>query len=203
MEINRKDHWENIYHTKKPHQVSWSQESPETSLAFIGSFGEDKTAKIIDVGGGDSNLADHLLRKGYKNITVLDISEKALEKAKKRLGEKAKLITWINSDITQFSPNTIYDVWHDRASFHFLTQKKQIETYVNTVNKCVKRNLILATFSKNGPQRCSGLEITKYSEQSLSETFKFGFKKTSCLLEDHETPFQTKQNFLFCGFKKI
>ena len=203
MEFNRKDHWENVYETKNPNQVSWTQKSPKTSLAFIQSFGLDKSAKIIDVGGGDSNLVDHLLEGGYLNITVLDISEKALEKAKKRLGEKADIVTWVVSDITTFVPSTTYDLWHDRAAFHFLTQKEQIKTYIHTANKYVKEYLIIATFSKKGPQKCSGLEISQYSEESLSNSFNSSFIKKSCLLEGHKTPFETIQNFLFCAFKKI
>tara|TARA_B100001093_G_scaffold304405_1_gene290268 strand:- start:1887 stop:2498 length:612 start_codon:yes stop_codon:yes gene_type:complete len=203
MQINHKEHWEKVYKTKKSDEVSWIQKIPSTSLALIKSLKLNKTANIIDVGAGDSNLVDYLLDEGFKNLTVLDISSRAQDRAKKRLGEKAKLVKWITSDITEFSPNTFYDLWHDRASFHFLTKKKQIETYVNTVNKYVKGNLILATFSKNGPQKCSGLQITQYSDKSLNEIFKFGFKKTSSLIEDHQTPFGTKQNFLFCGFKKI
>ena len=203
MECNRKDHWENVYESKKPNQVSWTQKSPKTSLAFIQSFGLDKSAKIIDVGGGDSNLVDHLIENGYLNVTVLDISEKALEKAKKRLGAKADIVSWIVSDITKFVPCVVYDLWHDRAAFHFLTQKKQIETYIGTVNKYVKKYLILATFSKNGPQKCSGLEISQYSEECLSDKFNNSFKKIFCMVEDHQTPFDTQQNFLFCSFKKI
>lgn len=203
MERNRKDHWENVYETKNPNLVSWTQKSPKTSLAFIQSFGLDKSAKIIDVGGGDSNLVDHLLEEGYLNVTVLDISKKALEKAKKRLGEKANIVTWIVSDITTFVPSTTYELWHDRATFHFLTKKEQIKTYICTVNKYVKEYLIIATFSKKGPHKCSGIEISQYSEESLSNSFNFSFIKKYCLLEDHKTPFETIQNFLFCAFKKV
>lgn len=202
MKTNRKNHWETVYETKNPDQVSWTQETPKTSLEFIHSFGLNKAAKIIDVGGGDSKLVDHLLHVGFKNITVLDISEKALEKAKKRLGEKAKNVNWIVSDITTFVPKTSFDVWHDRAVFHFLTTPEDIEKYVTIVTKTVTGYLIMGTFSENGPTKCSGLEIKQYNEEKLTTVFKKEFEKTACIIEDHKTPFDTIQNFLFCSFKK-
>ena len=202
MEPNRKTHWESVYETKDPNQVSWTQERPATSLELIHSFGLKKSAKIIDVGGGDSKLVDHLLKEGFENITVLDISAKALEKAKKRLGDKAKKVTWIACDITQFTPQTTYDLWHDRAAFHFLTKAEHIKKYTATAKKFVSGFLAIATFSEKGPTKCSGLDITQYSEETLSLTFKDGFDKVSCALEDHQTPFNTTQNFLFCSFKK-
>src|SRR5450631_1793514 len=130
MDKNIKNHWEKIYETKSPEQISWTQNVPKTSLDFIHSFGLTKTAKIIDVGGGDSKLVDYLLDEGYENITVLDISDKALDRAKTRLGENAKKVKWIASDITEFQPDTAYDVWHDRATFHFLTTHEQILRYL-------------------------------------------------------------------------
>jgi len=202
MKTNRKNHWETVYETKNPDQVSWTQETPKTSLEYIHSFGLNKDAKIIDIGGGDSKLVDHLLHAGFKNITVLDISEKALEKAKKRLGEKAKNVNWIVSDITTFVPETSFDVWHDRAVFHFLTTPEDIEKYVTIVTKTVTGYLIMGTFSENGPTKCSGLEIKQYNEEKLTTVFKKEFKKTACIIEDHKTPFDTIQNFLFCSFKK-
>ena len=142
-----KQHWETVYETKTPEQVSWTQETPQTSLDFIQSFGLSKSAKIIDVGGGDSNLVDCLIEKGYDNITVLDISGKAIERAKKRLGDKSNKITWIESDITQFVPETSYDIWHDRATFHFLIDNKQINTYKTLVNNHVSGFMCIGTFS--------------------------------------------------------
>ncbi len=203
METDRKNHWETVYETKTPDQVSWTQEIPKTSLEFIHSFGLEKTAKIIDIGGGDSKLVDHLLDEGFENITVLDISEKALEKAQKRLGDKAKKVTWIVSDITKFKPKTTFDVWHDRAAFHFLTTPEQIEKYKETATNAVNGFLIIGTFSENGPTKCSGLEIKQYTEEQLTATLIQGFEKISCITEDHETPFDTIQNFLFCSFKKV
>ncbi|MEM0516953.1 class I SAM-dependent methyltransferase [Aequorivita flava] len=200
--MNKKTHWDTVYETKSPDQVSWTQAIPETSLNFIKSFKLDKTAKIIDVGGGDSKLVDYLLDEGFENITVLDISAKALKKAQDRLGEKAKKVCWIVSDITAFEPETVYDLWHDRAAFHFLTNPQQIEKYKKTINTAVKNYLVIGTFSEKGPLKCSGLEITRYSHENLVAEFKDTFKKISCLTEDHKTPFKTFQNFLFCSFKR-
>ncbi len=202
MTLDRKKHWETVYDTKNPDQVSWTQETPKTSLEFIRSFGLQKSAKIIDIGGGDSKLVDYLLDEGYTNITVLDISAKALEKAKIRLGEKAKKVKWIVCDITEFDPTMTFDLWHDRATFHFLTTHEQKRKYIETARKLVNGFLTLGTFSKTGPEKCSGLEINQYDEDELSSTFKNGFDKIKCVTEDHQTPFGTKQNFLFCSFKR-
>ena len=202
MNADRKKHWETVYETKSPDEVSWTQEIPKTSLAIIDSFGLDQSAKIIDIGGGDSKLVDHLLNQGFTNITVLDISEKALEKAKLRLGEKAKMITWIVSDILEFEPADTYNVWHDRAAFHFLTTEKEIEKYQSIVEKAASEFLVIGTFSENGPLKCSGLEISQYSEEKIAAIFKNNFDKIDSVLEDHQTPFGTTQNFLFCSFRK-
>jgi len=202
MSIESKQHWEHIYSTKRPDEVSWTQDAPKTSLDFIHSFDLAKNAAIIDVGGGDSKLADYLLKEGFTNITVLDISEKALERAKKRLGVKAKKIKWIVSDITEFQPKEAYDVWHDRATFHFLTTSPEIKKYLHTAEVAVKGYLTLGTFSTNGPKKCSGLKIKQYNEAQLKKQLSHGFKKIKCITEDHTTPFNTQQNFLFCSFKR-
>lgn len=199
---DNKNHWENIYETKNPDQVSWTQKKPQTSLDFIHSFGLGKEAKIIDIGGGDSNLVDFLLEEGYKNITVLDISAKALEKAQQRLGNNADKVKWLVTDITAFKPAETYDIWHDRAAFHFLTTPEQISTYIDIARKSITGYLVLGTFSKNGPAKCSGLDIQQYDETSLSEKFRENFEKIQCITEDHITPFKTTQNFIFCSFKK-
>lgn len=203
MDTERKTHWETVYETKNPNEVSWTQEIPKTSLDFIKSFGLSKTAKIIDIGGGDSKLVDFLIEEGFENISVLDISKKALDKAKLRLGDKAQKVNWIVSDITQFEPNTTYDVWHDRATFHFLTTPEQISKYIETAQKSITGYLIIGTFSENGPKKCSGLDIRQYNETTLSNELKTGFEKINCVTEDHKTPFGTSQNFLFCSFKKV
>ena len=202
MENDRKAHWETVYETKSPEQVSWTQEKPQISLDFVHSLGVDKKANIIDVGGGDSKLVDFLLDEGYERITVLDISSKAIQRAKKRLGERADKVKWVVSDITEFEPMETYDVWHDRAAFHFLVAPDQIERYLNIVQIAVSGFLVLGTFSDKGPKKCSGLEVVQYNEEKMAALFKDRFDKIKCLTEDHTTPFGTVQHFIFCSFKK-
>lgn len=201
MQKNKK-YWDSIYTTKSSNEVSWTQEIPKTSLDFIHSFKLKKDARIIDVGGGDSKFVDFLIEEGFENVTVLDISSAALEKAKQRLGEKAKKVIWIVSDVTEFQPDTTFDVWHDRATFHFLTLDNQIVKYLNTLRKAVSGYLIVGTFSEDGPEKCSGLNIKQYSEKTLTNELQNGFEKIRCLTEDHTTPFGSMQNFLFCSFKR-
>ncbi len=198
----KKEHWNIVYTTKRPDEVSWTQETPKTSLDFIHSYGLPKTASIIDVGGGDSKLVDYLLDEGYENITVLDISDKALERAKARLGKKSEKVKWVVSDVTEFQPGTTYDVWHDRATFHFLTTTEQISKYLSIARNAVRGYLTIGTFSENGPKKCSGLEIKQYTETQLQGQLAEGFSKIRCITEDHITPFNTAQNFLFCSFKR-
>ena len=199
-----KKHWDTIYTTKQANEVSWTQEVPETSLNFIHAVDLPKTASIVDIGGGDSKLVDYLLQEGYENITVLDISEKALDRAKLRLGEKANKVNWVVSDITTYQPQTAFDFWHDRATFHFLTTDEQIVKYLSTARKAVKPKgfVTIGTFSTEGPKKCSGLDIKQYSETTLTKQLNKGFKKIRCITEDHTTPFNTQQNFVFCSFEK-
>ncbi|MFD1095614.1 class I SAM-dependent methyltransferase [Salegentibacter chungangensis] len=201
---DRKQHWEEVYDKKKLTEVSWYQPIPETSLDFIEGFRLQKDAKIIDVGGGDSFLVDHLLERGYTNITVLDISAKAIERAKQRLGEKAGKVTWIVSDAAEFQPEEQYDVWHDRAAFHFLTEEPKIESYLENLKKGVKPGgyVVLGTFSEKGPEKCSGLFIHQYSKEEMSGLFREGFKMLKCINVDHKTPSEKIQNFTFCSFRK-
>jgi len=202
MEIDRKNHWETVYENKQANEVSWTQENPKTSIDFIHETHLGKTTRIIDIGGGDSKLVDYLLNEGYENITVLDISAKALERAKKRLGKNAEKVQWIVSDITEFKPETTYDIWHDRATFHFLTTAEQVKTYEEITKKWVTSFLIIGTFSENGPKKCSGLDIKQYSEKELESQFSNHFNKLKGVTEDHITPFETTQNFTFCIFQK-
>ncbi len=202
MNSERKLHWDKVYETKTPDQVSWTQEVPKTSLDFINSFILDRSANIIDIGGGDSTLVDNLLDLGFENISVLDISVRAIEKAKVRLGPKAEKVNWIVSDITEFEPQAKYEVWHDRATFHFLTEADQIKKYLETARNSISGYLILGTFSDNGPTKCSGLDINQYNETALTALLENGFDRLRCITEDHITPFETKQNFLFCSFKR-
>lgn len=202
---NKKTHWENVFATKQTNEVSWTQEYPKTAMDYLENLNLSKTANIIDVGGGDSNLVDALLEKGYQNIWVLDISGFALERAKKRLGDKAHLVHWVVSDITTFKPEVTFDFWHDRAVFHFLTEEESINKYVAIIGNSINQNgnFLLGTFSENGPLKCSGLEIKQYSENNMIDTFKEHFETEICFTENHTTPFNTTQNFQFCGFKKI
>ena len=202
---DRKNHWETVFQTKDTTKVSWYQPVPETSLKLIEKLHLPKTAKIIEVGSGDSYLGDFLLERGYSEITLLDISEKALETIQKRLSAKAEQITFLATDVTSFSTTETYALWHDRAVFHFLTQISDIQKYVKNVSEKLVSGgyLILGTFSTNGPDMCSGLHVRQYSEKELTNIFSKGFKKIECFSEVHQTPSGTRQNFLFFVFQRI
>jgi len=202
--MNAQHHWDRIYRDKPPDQLSWTEDVPYTSLAFIHSFQLDKEARIIDVGGGESRLVDCLLEMGFRNITVLDISREALLRTQMRLGEKAALVEWVVADIAEFRPAHPYDVWHDRATFHFLTTGGQVARYLAHARCSVPAGgfLVIGTFSENGPERCSGLPVHQYNERELTAELRKGFDKIRCITEDHRTPFDTLQNFLFCSFKR-
>jgi ubiquinone/menaquinone biosynthesis C-methylase UbiE len=203
--FDRKNHWEKIYSKNESEEVSWYQPVPSTSLEFLKQFNIPVSAKIIDIGGGDSFFVDHLLKMGYKDITVLDISEAALSRAKKRLGRQSKRVKWIVADAVTYKPTEKYDFWHDRAAFHFLTQEKEIENYIDTVQKSINPAglLVIGTFSEQGPNKCSGIEIRQYSESSMTDILKKFFIKIKCITVDHKTPFNTIQNFIFCSFRKL
>jgi SAM-dependent methyltransferase len=202
--MERKLHWENVFSTKTEKEVSWYQQYPQTSIDFITALHLPLDAKIIDVGGGDSYLIDTLLDLGYTNLTLLDISSGAVEKIKTRLGVKASNVTFIVSDILDFNPSELYDFWHDRACFHFLTANNQIDRYVEIVDQALADDgkLFIGTFSENGPKKCSGLDIRQYNEASLRLLFERDFNLKGCFAEDHQTPFDTIQKFLFCGFER-
>lgn len=201
---DKKQHWEKIYKTKALKDVSWYQPVPETSLDFIRQFNVPLTARIIDIGGGDSLFVDYLLAAGYRDITVLDISEAALERAKQRLGKNAARVKWIAADASAFTPPEQYDFWHDRAAFHFLTRESEINGYIKALKKGIKPDgiLVLGTFSEQGPTKCSGVEIKQYSETSMTERVKKLFDKIRCITVDHITPFESIQHFIFCSFRK-
>ena len=204
--INRKLHWEKIYSEKNFSELSWYQKRPVASLNFIKKFKLSKNSKIIDIGGGDSFFVDSLLDLGYKDITVLDISETSLIKAQNRLGkERSKYIKWINADVAKFKPDEKYDLWHDRAAFHFLTDEPDIKKYIKTVKDHVKPEgyLLIGTFSEKGPEKCSGLKIKRYSENTMSERLINFFNKIKCITVNHKTPFNTIQNFIFCSFQRL
>lgn len=202
--IERKKHWETIYQTKVLSEVSWYQPTPVTSLDFFQQLEIPLTAKIIDIGGGDSFLVDHLLELGYRNVSVLDISETAIERVKQRLGERAKDVKWIVSDVADFQPEITYDCWHDRAAFHFLTKDAEVEKYIQTASTAITPDgvMIIGTFSEQGPKKCSGIDIRQYSETTMTRLFSSYFQKITCITTDHPTPFNTTQNFVFCSFQK-
>lgn len=200
-----KAHWENLYKTKNLAEASWYQPTPGVSLDFFSDLVIPTSAAIIDVGGGDSYLVDHLLRLGYTDITVLDISETAIQKAKLRLGKNSEKVNWVVADITEFSTDKKFDCWHDRATFHFLTRQEEIAKYLSVAQKQItdEGKMIIGTFSVSGPDKCSGLPVKQYSEQSLSAIIKKWFYKIKCITIDHLTPANKHQNFLFCSFQKI
>lgn len=200
-----KDHWEKVYNTRQMNEVSWYQQTPTDSLLFFRQLNIPRSASVIDIGGGDSLLADHLLELGYDNITVLDISEAAINRAKVRLGNKAQKVKWIVSDVLKLDTDIKYECWHDRAAFHFLTTASEVETYLSIAQKHLQPEgkLIMGTFSNAGPEKCSGLPVKQYNEASLSSTLQKWFSKIKCITTDHITPFRTVQNFLFCSFKKL
>ncbi len=204
MNINLENHWQEVYHKKNENEVSWFQKTPKISLEFISSLNLNLNSKIIDVGGGESRLVDNLLDLGYTNVSVLDISSKSIEKTKKRLGLRSKLVNWIVSDINDFKPKYKYDLWHDRAAFHFLKNRFEINNYVKLLKSYlnVDADLIIATFSENGPLKCSGLEVSRYSKNSISNLFKNDFNLIESKISIHNTPFDTTQEFLFTKFKK-
>lgn len=203
MDKQLKEHWETIYQTKQPNEVSWTQEVPTVSLAFVHQFKVPKSARIIDIGGGDSKLVDWLLKEGYTHVSVLDISSAAIQRAKMRLGTESDKVTWIISDILDFRPSEKYDLWHDRAAFHFQTNPIHINQYLEIVKNAVEGMVIIGTFSPDGPKKCSGLDIQQYDENGMKEKFENNqFKNVECKREDHITPSGVVQNFVFCSFLK-
>jgi len=202
--MEKQSHWESIYSRKQPHELSWTQDYPRASLDFIHQARLGPEAHIIDIGGGDSRLVDCLIQEGFRNVTVLDISAAALARARARLGEGATLVKWVVSDILEFQPEEVYDFWHDRATFHFLLTEAEVRSYVNRARAATRDGgaMAIGTFSKEGPQKCSGLEVRQYSEEALTECLDGGFQKIKCITEDHRTPFGTTQNFLFCSFRR-
>lgn len=201
--FDRKEHWEHIYSTKQLHEVSWYEPTPATSLEFLSLFNLPKDAKIIDVGGGDSLFVDNLLDLGYNDVTVLDISAAALERAKKRLGDRAIRVKWIVADAANFKPEDTYDFWHDRAAFHFLTDENDVKRYVSTIAGSITPEgiFVIGTFAEDGPTKCSGIEIRQYSEAALLNILGEHFEKVECRDIEHTTPFNTVQKFIFCSFR--
>ena len=201
-----KAHWEKIYTSKAPDQVSWYQVQPQLSLDLIRRTGVDKPAQIIDVGGGASALVDHLLADGFEHVSVLDISSTALAVAKSRLGPQANDVTWIDANITQAQlPPAHYDVWHDRAVFHFLTDPEDRRKYVEVATRAIKPggHVIIASFASDGPMQCSGLDVMRYSPTALHHEFGEDFELIESHDETHNTPFGTQQKFVYCYCRKL
>ena len=199
MSETRRMHWQRVYDEKMPAEVSWYQPVPDKSLQLIRGTGLARNEPVLDVGGGASTLVDHLHADGYTDITVMDISGRALELARARLGESADAMNWIESDVTAFEPQRRYALWHDRAAFHFLTDATDRDMYIDVAERALKPGgyLVLATFGPEGPERCSGVEIRRYGIEQLQELFGGGFKLRGYELEQHITPMGSTQEFLY------
>lgn len=199
--MNTEKHWEHIYRSKAPNAVSWYRQHLETSLALIQKAAPQRSASIIDVGAGEATLVDDLLAAGYQNATVLDVSQTAIEVTKSRLGARAEQVHWIVADILtcDFVSNA-YDIWHDRAVFHFLTANEQRAAYVRQVARAVKPggHVLVGTFGPDGPKTCSGLDVVRYDAESLHAEFGVRFQMMDSVKEMHDTPFGTTQQFLYC-----
>lgn len=199
--MDTKAHWERVYTEKAPDEVSWFQPNADLSLQLIRNIGGPKTARIIDIGGGASTLVDGLLSEGFENLAVLDLSESALGAARQRLGARADDVDWIEADVTKahFAPNS-FDIWHDRAVFHFLTHEADRQAYIEQVLKTVRPggHVIVATFAEDGPEQCSGLPVMRYSSGALHDTFGPVFDLVHHEREIHHTPFGTTQAFTYC-----
>ncbi len=203
--MQAEDHWNKVYETKASDNVSWFQEHAEQSLRLIRATGVPTSASIIDVGGGASTLVDDLLLNGYTSLSVLDLSAKALAAARQRLGARANEVEWITADITHAAlPVHTYDVWHDRAVFHFLTTPEQRRAYVDTVLRALKPggHVIVATFAEDGPLQCSGLPVMRYSPKGLHTEFGAPFTLLQHEQEEHHTPSGAVQRFVYCYCRK-
>jgi len=201
--MDNKKHWENIYQKKEIDGVSWYQKVPIESLQLIKKYSISNSDKIIDIGCGKSFLADNLLELNYTDISLVDISSNALKEVKDRLQNKS--LNFIETDILNFNSNDKYDIWHDRAVFHFITKDKEIEKYISICNEYINKDgiLIIGTFAEDGPLKCSGLEIKRYSVNQLANLFKKNFELVKGFKLLHKTPFETQQSFSFCVFRKF
>jgi len=198
----RAAHWEAVYAVKGEREVSWFQESPSPSLELIALAGAVPVSAIVDIGGGASRLVDALLTAGYTNLTVLDLSDAALAASRARLGVAGHGVDWIVADVTGWQPTRTYDVWHDRAAFHFLNAPEEQAAYVACVRRAVKPggHVVIGTFAVDGPEKCSGLPVTRHSADSIAALLGAGFKLTDHRRHEHATPWQSVQNFQFSSF---
>ncbi|MBM3642362.1 MAG: class I SAM-dependent methyltransferase [Alphaproteobacteria bacterium] len=198
-------HWENIYATKRESEVSWFEEIPAQSLELLELVGAQPSSAIIDIGGGASRLVDSLLTKGFQNVTVLDLSSAALDVARARLGDKADAVKWIVADATAWRPKETYDIWHDRAAFHFLTSAKEQRAYVQRLKQAVKPGgyVIIGTFALDGPDKCSGLPVARHSAETLGALLGADFTLVDSRRHQHETPWHAVQKFQFSAFRRV
>ncbi len=201
----RASHWENVYATKAETEVSWFQENPATSLRMIADAGGASDSRIIDVGGGASRLVDALLEQGFRSLAVLDISAAALETAKKRLGAASANVDWIVADVTKWTPTKTYDIWHDRAAFHFLTEPADRDAYIDRLRSATAPpgQVIIGTFALDGPEKCSGLPVQRYSSTSLAAVLGGSFELADSYTEVHRTPWASTQSFQFSRFRRV
>lgn len=203
--MDRKAHWDGVYRAKAPDQLTWFQPRPETSLRLIEEANLGPEARIIDVGGGTSTLTENLLEAGYRELTVLDVSAAALEVSGQRLAGRAAEIEWIEADVTRFEPSRQWDLWHDRAVFHFLIDPEDVRAYRVSMLRALAKNgqAVIATFGPQGPTRCSGLDVQRYGAESLSEAVGPEMELVESRLDDHVTPTGASQQFLFCRFRRL
>ena len=203
-DASRQSHWENVYASKRENEVSWFQESPAPSLALIAEVRATPGSAIIDVGGGASRLVDHLIDRGFHDVTVLDLSAAALEASKARLGERAGSAQWLVADVTTWEPSRTYDIWHDRAAFHFLTEERDRAGYIERLKQGLKigGHAIIATFAPDGPEKCSGLPVARYDGASLARTLGAAFKLLHTQRHEHATPWDSRQIFQFSVFRR-
>lgn len=213
-DFNRQAHWERVYSEKQSTEVSWFQQRPHQSLELIKATGVNTSARIIDIGGGASTLVDYLLDAGYKNLSVLDISQSAIEQAKSRIDNnvnmRSSMVNWIAQDVTKLdislqASGIPFDVWHDRAVLHFLTDEADRAHYVQAMLRTLKPggHAIIATFNLDGPDKCSGLEVVRYSPETMSAVLGENFELTETRIEEHKTPGGASQNFVYCRFKRV
>jgi SAM-dependent methyltransferase len=204
-DMDGKAHWEGVYSSKGEQEVSWFQETPEPSIELIGLAGAKHDAAIIDIGGGASRLVDALLAQGFENLTVLDLSEAALDKARSRLGSGARSARWIAADVTSWKPDAEYDVWHDRAAFHFLTEPDQQRAYLDRVKQALRPggHAIIGTFALDGPEKCSGLPVARWSPETMVALLGPDFDLVDARRHEHVTPWQSVQNFQFSTFRRV
>lgn len=202
---DRHEHWDAVYTGKSPTDVSWYQHAPAPSLRALAHAGAVPASSLVDVGGGASNLVDALLAQGWQDLTVLDIAAPALDTAKARLGHLADMVNWVAEDITEWVPERTFDVWHDRAVFHFLTEQEQREAYQRALLQGTAKgsHVIIATFALDGPEKCSGLPVQRYDAAGLARQLGDRFELTDTWLEDHVTPWGAVQSFNWCLFRRI